>query len=262
MKFGSVPVSAAEGAVLAHSLALPTGKMRKGRVLTPADIALLQQAGLKEVTAAVLTQGDVHENAAAAQLAAALCGDANSITISPPFTGRCNLLAPWPGVVTLDVAAIEMVNAVHPMITVATVPPRHQMGTGGMIATIKVISYAVPEAALVAACDAAKGAIGLAEPVYHSARLIITEVPGGVGDKGRDAIAARLAALNVGLGAVTLVPHEEMALAQAIRVADEDIVLILTGSATSDIDDVAPAALRAAGGSVERFGMPVDPGNL
>ena len=39
-------------------------------------------------------------------------------------------------------------------------------------------------------------------------------------------------------------------------------MLILTGSATSDIDDVAPSALRAAGGQIERFGMPVDPGNL
>jgi molybdenum cofactor cytidylyltransferase len=41
-----------------------------------------------------------------------------------------------------------------------------------------------------------------------------------------------------------------------------DMVLILTGSATSDPNDVAPSALRLAGGQVQRFGMPVDPGNL
>ena len=40
------------------------------------------------------------------------------------------------------------------------------------------------------------------------------------------------------------------------------MVLILTSSATSDIHDTAPAALRLAGGQVSRFGMPVDPGNL
>jgi molybdenum cofactor cytidylyltransferase len=40
------------------------------------------------------------------------------------------------------------------------------------------------------------------------------------------------------------------------------MVLILTGSATSDLHDTAPEALRRAGGVVERFGMPVDPGNL
>jgi molybdenum cofactor cytidylyltransferase len=38
--------------------------------------------------------------------------------------------------------------------------------------------------------------------------------------------------------------------------------MILTASATSDPEDVGPAAVRAAGGIVERFGMPVDPGNL
>ena len=41
-----------------------------------------------------------------------------------------------------------------------------------------------------------------------------------------------------------------------------DLALILTGSATSDLHDTAPQAVRAAGGLVERFGMPVDPGNL
>jgi len=41
-----------------------------------------------------------------------------------------------------------------------------------------------------------------------------------------------------------------------------DLILILTGSATSDEHDTAPAALRQAGGHVARFGMPVDPGNL
>jgi molybdenum cofactor cytidylyltransferase len=40
------------------------------------------------------------------------------------------------------------------------------------------------------------------------------------------------------------------------------MVLILTGSATSDLHDTAPQALRLAGGTVLRFGMPVDPGNL
>jgi molybdenum cofactor cytidylyltransferase len=41
-----------------------------------------------------------------------------------------------------------------------------------------------------------------------------------------------------------------------------EIALILTGSATSDLYDTAPQAVRAAGGTVARFGMPVDPGNL
>ena len=55
---------------------------------------------------------------------------------------------------------------------------------------------------------------------------------------------------------------DEDALAEALTAAKGGIVLVLTGSATSDPEDTAPAALRLAGGRVERFGMPVDPGNL
>jgi molybdenum cofactor cytidylyltransferase len=40
------------------------------------------------------------------------------------------------------------------------------------------------------------------------------------------------------------------------------MVLILTGSATSDPRDVGPEAVRRAGGEVLHVGMPVDPGNL
>jgi molybdenum cofactor cytidylyltransferase len=59
-----------------------------------------------------------------------------------------------------------------------------------------------------------------------------------------------------------MVPHNVDALSEALRAASSDLTLILTGSATSDENDVAPTALRAAGGQVARFGMPVDPGNL
>jgi molybdenum cofactor cytidylyltransferase len=59
-----------------------------------------------------------------------------------------------------------------------------------------------------------------------------------------------------------LVAHEGEALAQEITQTQEELILILTGSATSDAYDTAPEALRRAGGRVTHFGMPVDPGNL
>ena len=261
MRFGPVPLSEALGATLAHSVALPEGRLRKGRVLGAEDIAALEEAGLTEVIAARLDPGDVDEDRAAARLAESLCGP--GLRMTQAFTGRVNLLAEGPGVAVLDRASLEAVNAVHPMITLATVPPFQQMAEGGMVATIKIISYAVPETALAAACAAAgKGALRLAPPVLRRATLIVTEIPGGAGEKGRAAIEGRLTALGVALAEVIRVPHETAALARAIARAASDLTLILTASATSDIDDVAPAALRQAGGEVERFGMPVDPGNL
>ncbi len=261
MKFGPVPLAEAEGAVLAHSVAVASGRLRKGRVLTAQDIAALREAALDAVIVARLEPGDVDENTAAQRLAEAVAGP--GLRLSTAFTGRVNLLAEGPGVSVLDVAALEAVNAIDPMITIATVPPYQQMRDGGMVATIKMISYAVAGAHLEAACAAAgQGAIRLAAPQLKTATLIVTDIPKGPGDKGRMAIAARLEALNATLEKTVVVPHEAGALDAALRAAGTDLVLILTGSATSDIDDVAPSAVRAAGGVVHRFGMPVDPGNL
>lgn len=262
MKFGSCPVAEAEGTILAHSVALPGGRLRKGRLLTAGDLEKLAAEGHGHVTVARLEPGDLDENAAAARLAEALMVPDTGLAAGRAFTGRVNLTAEGPGVALLDVAALNAVNAVNPMITLATVAPFQQMAAGGMVATIKIISYAVPEADVERACAAGRGAIRFAQPKLRRAALIVTDIPGGVGDKGRDAIAARLEALDVELATVRRVPHRTQALADAIVACGEELVLILTGSATSDPDDVAPAALRAAGGRVERFGMPVDPGNL
>lgn len=265
MKFGSIPVTQAQGAILAHSLRHGDLKLRKGIWLGADEVAQLQSAGIGEVIAAVLDDGDLHEDVAARQLAAALVPDAAGagLRITAPVTGRVNLLADGPGIVALDVAAIEAFNRVHPMITIATVPQHQQMSQGGMVATIKIISFAVPSDAVDQACDAAREAIHLTPPVYSTAALIVTEIPGGPDNtKGIAAIQGRLEALGLTLKELETVPHDPNALAQAISKTTADMVLILTGSATMDTTDVAPLSVGLAGGRVERFGMPVDPGNL
>ena len=53
MKFGPVPIAGAEGAILAHSVGLPDGRLRKGKILDPADLERLEAAGLTEIIAAL-----------------------------------------------------------------------------------------------------------------------------------------------------------------------------------------------------------------
>ena len=265
MRFGPVPAAEAAGAVLAHSVRLERGRLRKGLVLSAADVDALVAAGINEVVAARLEPGDLGEDQAAARIAAALVPNPGAVglRVTEPFTGRVNLVAEGPGVAVLDVAAIEAMNHVHPMITLATVPAFQQMEAGGMVATIKIISYAVPGADVDRAAALVGGAIRLAAPVHRSAGLVVTDIPGGPDNTmGIAAIGGRVEALGMELAEVRTVPHETARLAEALGGIGGEIALILTGSATSDIDDVAPLAVRVAGGRVERFGMPVDPGNL
>lgn len=264
MKFGPVPVAEAEGTILAHSIGLPDGRLRKGIVLDAASLARLVGAGQDTVTVARLEPGDVAEAEAAARLAAALVPDpvAAHLRLTPPTNGRVNLVATGPGVAVLDSQRLRAVNRIDPMISLATVPDLTQMRAKGLVATIKIIAYAVSGDVLDRACAAAHGAIRLAPPRLRHADLIVTDVPGGPGTKGAEAIAARLDALGVVMAPPVSVPHDTVAIAAALAKAKGDLLLILTGSATSDPQDVAPSALLEAGGTVERFGMPVDPGNL
>jgi len=265
MRFGPIPVSEAVGALLAHSIKLEKVRLRKGLRLEAEHLRQLRDGGVDEVIVARLDPGDLHESSAAGQLAEALVPDPRAVglRLTAPFTGRVNVVAEGAGVVRLDVAALEAFNRVEPMITIATVPDYQQMAPGGMVATIKVISFAVPEQQVRCACEAARGALRLARPAYETASLIVTLVPGGPGeDKARRVIGDRLKALEIQMDECVSVAHDTDDLAEAIKRARGQMVLVLTGSATMDIDDVAPLALRRAGGRVERFGMPVDPGNL
>jgi molybdenum cofactor cytidylyltransferase len=264
VRFGAFPLDKAHGAILAHSMGLPGGaKLRKGHELTYDDLAALKAAGFSEVIAARVEAGDMHEDPAAAAIAAALA--CPTMTVSAPFTGRVNLFAGAAGVLRVDAAKIAAVNAIDESVTVATLPDWSRVAPRQMAATVKIIPYAAPRAAVEAAVAAARGAMTAHPFRLRSAALILTETPGtraSVTEKGAEAVRVRLAALGIVDIAERRTPHEAAPLAQALRDAPGEVALILTGSATSDRADVGPAAVEAAGGLIERFGMPVDPGNL
>lgn len=268
MKFGPLAVDRAAGSVLAHSVWIGPVRLRKGQVLTAQQCAALGAAGLREIVVARLEAGDQDENTAAAALAAALVPDPPRAGLrrTEPFTGRVNLIAEAPGLARIDAAAIDRANRVHPMITIATVPRWQRMQRDGMVATVKIISYAVPGVALARACAAAAGALTLQYPRLRRAGFIETQVPGvdaaATGDKGHRMMQARLQRLDAELAPPVCVAHRVAPLARAIAGCREDLLLILTGSATSDPADIAPEAVRRAGGRIVHFGMPVDPGNL
>lgn len=262
MKFGTVAVDDAEGAVLAHSLKLEGGALRKGRVLDQSDVQSLKSHGIQKVTVARFDLGDMSEDAAAGALGACLA--TSGVRLGEVFTGRINLISEGPGVVRIDADAIAALNAVDEGLTIATVPDLQRVEADQLVATVKVIPYALPETTVRAGIKA----LGVGAIQHHAfqggtARLVMTKTPGFKDSllvKGEEIVRARVEALGYVLESVVTVPHDETAVADALGPAD--LTLILGASATSDRADVAPAAVVRAGGQIDRFGMPVDPGNL
>lgn len=269
MKFGPVATLQAKGAILAHGVTHGAGSFKKGHCLTAADVAALAGDGIATVIVAQLDADDVAENEAAALLAEALRGD--GVRVASALTGRSNLYATVPGVFTVRSNAIDAINAIDEAITVATLPAFDAVEARAMLATIKIIPYAVKRAALDAALSLAK-ALG---PVIEVAPfrplrigLISTELPKtkpSIHEKNRTTLKARLAPARAAIVNDQVVAHDAAAVAAAISLSlstGVDAVLVYSASAIADRADVVPAALSASGGDVLRFGMPVDPGNL
>src|SRR5262249_31421551 len=96
--------------------------------------------------------------------------------------------------------------------------------------------------------------------------LISTALPGtkpSILDKNRSALEQRVRSLGSEIVFERRVAHETAPLVAAIAEADGcDPILIFGASAITDRRDTVPAAIEQAGGRIEAFGMPVDPGNL
>ena len=262
MKFGPVPLVAAEGAVLAHGLVIGRRRLAKGRTLTAADLADAAAAGLHELVVARLEPGDVGEDDAARCLAAALAGP--NVAALSPVHGRVNLAATAAGVFLPPQGAVDAVNALDEGLTLATLPAGTRVMPGTIVATIKTIRYAVSDTILTSAVAAAQPLpVAAFQPL--SAALIATTLPGTSAKalaKLERVTLARLQALGADLQILPPCLHEADALRDALAACQADVLLVAGASATVDRGDVIPRAIVAAGGEVERLGMPVDPGNL
>jgi molybdenum cofactor cytidylyltransferase len=269
MKFGAVPIVEAEGGVAVHSIRKDGFVLKKGTQIGPTEIAAMKVAGITEVTVARLEPGDVSEDAAAADIATALAGD--GVRIEDAFTGRVNLFAEHAGVLVVDKHAIDRLNRVDEAITFATLAAFAPVVEGEMIATVKIIPFAVAAAAREAAVAAARQTAPLIRVAPYRIRrvgIVSTLLPGladKVVAKTLKVTQDRLAPSGAAIVAERRVAHDARALASALQEVEKagaELILVFGASAIADRRDVIPAAIEAIGGRIEHFGMPVDPGNL
>ena len=269
MKFGAVAPEEAKGAIVVHSIRSAGLVLKKGTVVGDGEIAALRAAGIPAITVARLEPGDVSEDAAAADIAAAVAGE--GVHVDRAFTGRANLFAESAGALVADQGGIDRLNEVDPDITLATLEAFAPVVAGKMIATVKIIPFAVSQAARDKALAAARAAAPLVRVAPYKIRkvgVISTLLPGladKVIDKTLRVTLDRLAPAQATIVAERRVSHETAALSRAldeVLKSGAELVIVFGASAIADKRDVIPAAVEAVGGEIEHFGMPVDPGNL
>lgn len=269
MRFALTPAREAIGAILGHSVQAGGATLKKGRKLSAADIEQIVATGIAEIYVAHIDAGDVAEDEAADRIARALAG--SSVRIGPAGTGRVNLYAGCPGILAVDSDRLVALNMLDEGVTAATLAPDARVAAGAMVATVKIIPFAVP-GAVVARAEAllrdGGPLVTLAPFTPHRIGLVMTRVPGTKSSalaKRRRVIEDRVRGAGSEIVAVTEVAHETAAIERAIRDLDAkgcDPILVFGASAIVDRGDVIPAAVVAAGGEVVHLGMPVDPGNL
>ncbi len=267
MKFGAVAPKDAVGAIAVHTIRRGALVLKKGTLIGAAEAAAFEAAGINDIVVARLEAGDVSEDAAAAEIAAAVATE--GVHVDRAFTGRANLFARSPGVLVVNKDAIDRINRVDEAITVATLSAYKPVVAGEMIATVKIIPFAVAAAARDRALAVAKEpVVSIAPYRIRKVGVVSTVLPGlspKVIDKTLKITAERLAPANATIIAERRVPHDGAALARALGEVlkqGAELVVVFGASAIADRRDVIPAAIEAVGGRIQHFGMPVDPGNL
>ncbi len=273
MKFGPVPLTQAVGKTLGHNIAGLDGRrvLRKGQPLTPADLILLECLGRKSVYVAELAADDVGEDTAARRVAEVVMG--YGLRLSGPASGRVNLLATALGVLRVGVDRLARINQCDGL-TLATLAAHTVVRARQIVATVKIVPFAVPEALMREVEEIATDGgplLKIEELAAQPVSLILTG-SASIRDKLTQDFAPlteRVTALGSQVTRTEYVSLEEesgeMLLAEALRrqrAAGARLIILAGETAVMDRYDIVPHAVERAGGCIESVGAPVDPGNL
>ncbi len=270
MKWLNLAPDEALGKILAHNIADAQGHkaLHKGARIGDNEVEQLRALGVQAVTVAALDEGDVHEDEAAQRLTRAVIRD--GVTISEASGGRVNLLSLHDGLVKVNLEALNQANSIDGL-SIATLRHDSLVFTNKMVATIKVIPFAVPEIALAHAeqiCREHDGIVGVRAIRALQVGVILA---GSESAKARvmksfaPAIRSRVEELGSTVRDIAYVRHDSKAIANAIellRLANTELIIIAGETSIMDREDETPRGIVQAGGTIEHYGAPVEPGNL
>jgi molybdenum cofactor cytidylyltransferase len=273
MKFEPVPLADAKGKILGHNVARADGQrlLRKGKPLTEDDLEKLRDLGRTTVYVAEMEPDDVDENKAARRVADAVCGP--GLHITGVASGRANLLSDEMGILRIDADRLAHINECNG-ITLATLMTHSPVHARQIVATVKIIPYAVPESVVSAVEVIGAGGRQIVRVDALPSRSVGMILSGSTSLREKlisdfSPLRRRIEGLGSSVTHTDFVAlddeEDESSLAEMLRhqvSSGVRLILIAGETAIMDTHDIVPRAVERAGGNVESVGAPVDPGNL
>jgi hypothetical protein len=269
-----ISVEDAVGMRLAHDITeirpgeFKGAAFRKGHEVCHEDICRLQKLGKNHLYLIDMADDEIHENEAAALLAAALGGDGVAWE-NDPREGKIGLHAARDGLLKVDPAALAAFNMIDEVMC-ATLHTNTLVRKGRLVAATRAIPLVMKRAPVerAAAIAAANGGVVTVRALKKArVGLVITgsEVFHGlIEDKFASVLKSKIAALGSETAAVDFAPDDEKMIAAAIRRHIEAgcDLLLLSGGMSVDPDDVTRKAIQIAGAQEMHYGAAALPGAM
>jgi len=240
----------------------------RGHTVCDEDICRLQKLGKNHLYLIDLEEGEIHENQAAAILAAALAGD-NVQWENKPREGKIAFQAAVDGLLKIDTPALAAFNMVEEVMC-ATLHSNTLVKQGDLVGATRAIPLVMPRAPIERAAAIARqnGAVISVRPLRRALTgIVITgnEVFHGlIDDKFAPILGRKVTELGSQVTAVTFAPDDPALIEEAIRahIAAGCDLIMLSGGMSVDPDDVTRQGIRRAGSTETHYGAAVLPGAM
>ena len=241
---------------------------RKGHTVCNEDLCHLQKLGKNHLYALDLADDEIHEDQAAAILAAGLAGEGIEWQ-DEPREGKIKLLAERDGLFAVDTASLAAFNMVDEVMC-ATLHNHTRVKKGELVAATRAIPLVMKRAPIErAAAIARQNGATLSVKTIRSAKvgLVITgnEVYHGlIEDRFRPILSQKAVDLDCTVAGVEFAPDDAGAIRNAIQTLLERgcDLLMLSGGMSVDPDDVTRQGIKLAGASELHYGSAVLPGAM
>jgi len=269
-----ISLEEAVGTQLAHDITeirpgeFKGAAFRKGHTICHDDLCRMQRLGKNHLYVLELAADEIHENEAAAILAAALAGE-GVVWENNPREGKIDLYAAFDGLLRVDVPSLAAFNLVDEVMC-ATLHNHTLVKQGEKIAATRAIPLVMKRAVIERAAAIARqnGAVVAVKQLSRSrAGLIITgnEVYNGlIEDRFAPILTEKVEALGSEVARVEFLPDDAEAISRTIRtfLAQGCDLLLLSGGMSVDPDDVTRHGIRLAGATEMYYGSGVLPGAM